>query len=358
MNKMNEVTKNDKIDKSIACLTLGAIGDALGAPVEFMKLHEIRAKYGEMGIQGFDSAYGKLGAITDDTQMTLFLAESLVGAFKRGSERGILAEYWTYSVLGYQRWLSTQHEANANYDEKWWNPNPELLEIIKAQGKRAPGITCLGSLKSMSKPPVPADNDSKGCGTVMRVAPIGIFFGNSIDVAKDDELEEVYSEGYNDAAITHGHEVGKDASGFLAVVYALLLNGYSLDGSIEKALHFAKTAEVIDMSKAARDIAKHAPTDEGIKALGQGWIAEEAVAISLYSALSLENGFAAPHEALTISVNHDGDSDSTGAITGNLIGLMKGTDAIPAHFLKEGSEIAALQSIFTSFGHELIELTS
>jgi len=51
------------------CLLGGAVGERLGAPVEFLDLDEIVSAYGEAGIRDYAPAYGKLGAITDDTQM-------------------------------------------------------------------------------------------------------------------------------------------------------------------------------------------------------------------------------------------------------------------------------------------------
>src|SRR5260370_13160851 len=62
------------------CLLGGAVGDALGGPVEFLDLEEIVKVYGEQGIRDYAPAYGKLGAITDDTQMTLFTAEAVLSA--------------------------------------------------------------------------------------------------------------------------------------------------------------------------------------------------------------------------------------------------------------------------------------
>jgi ADP-ribosyl-[dinitrogen reductase] hydrolase len=62
------------------CLLGGAVGDAPGAPVEFLDLDQIVRTYGEEGIRDYAPAYGKLGAITDDTQMTLFTAEAMLSA--------------------------------------------------------------------------------------------------------------------------------------------------------------------------------------------------------------------------------------------------------------------------------------
>jgi ADP-ribosylglycohydrolase len=69
---------------------------------------------------------------------------------------------------------------------------------------------------------------------------------------------------------------------------------------------------------------------ETIGRIGGGWVGEEALAIALYCALSAQGDFA---RGVLLAVNHSGDSDSTGAITGNLLGLMLGNNAIPARWL-------------------------
>jgi hypothetical protein len=94
-------------DRVRGCLLGGAVGDALGAPVEFMSYPEIKRRYGRGGIRDFAAAYGRVGAITDDTQMTLFTAEGLLRAHNRSIDRGIChppSVVWR----AYQRWLSTQ----------------------------------------------------------------------------------------------------------------------------------------------------------------------------------------------------------------------------------------------------------
>src|SRR5713101_6709277 len=89
-------------------LLAGAVGDALGAPVEFMTLKQIRERVGPDGVTGYLPAYDRSGgAITDDTQMTLFTAEGMIRALVRYSHRGILHPR---SVVqrAYWRWLTTQ----------------------------------------------------------------------------------------------------------------------------------------------------------------------------------------------------------------------------------------------------------
>ena len=74
---MPELTLKERVE---GCLLAGACGDALGAPVEFMRLPEIQHTYGRRRIQDFEPVYGRTGAITDDTQMTLFTLEGLLRA--------------------------------------------------------------------------------------------------------------------------------------------------------------------------------------------------------------------------------------------------------------------------------------
>lgn len=352
--------KYTKIDKSRACLILGAIGDALGAPVEFMKRDEIIKKYGDSpgevnGIQMLDIAYGRKGAVTDDTQMTLFAADGLISAYKRGADRGILAEFWQYTAMSYLKWLETQGQSNPNYPDLQWG-NSELFELIKAQGQRGPGTTCVTALKAMPKPVKPAENDSKGCGTVMRVAPVGVFFGNLLRDLSKEQLQEVYNQGVSDAAITHGHQTAQHASGLLAVVVALALHGEGLEKAINTSLEYFGTDDVADLCKKAMELADRPASAEDLQTLGQGWVAEEALAIALYCALLCTKKTLSVEDALRLAVNHDGDSDSTGAIAGNLIGVSLGTDHIPQTIVGSDTEVVSLIDILRKYGEDLIEV--
>jgi ADP-ribosylglycohydrolase len=74
-------------DRILGCLLGGAIGDALGAPIEGASLVRIRARYGEDGLKEYGGT-GE-GAITDETQLTLLTAEALVQASVRARSKGI-----------------------------------------------------------------------------------------------------------------------------------------------------------------------------------------------------------------------------------------------------------------------------
>ena len=317
------------------CLLGGAAGDALGAPVEFMSESQIKQRFGERGIEEFVPAYGRLGAITDDTQMTLFTAEGILRAQVRGSQRGIC---YPPSVIARAclRWLHTQgcsHAALEDCLDGWLIQHRELF------ARRAPGVTCLSALKACGADLKPASNDSKGCGGVMRVAPIGMYFATiarASHEADGDQMREAFDLACAAAALTHGHPTGQLSSGVFAAVVLRLLRGVSLRQSIEEAIvilrdqphHEETLAAVRDALRLAQAQPRSA---EAVRQLGEGWVAEEALSISLYCALTA-NDF---RSGVTLAVNHGGDSDSTGSMVGQLLGAIHGDGAIPASWLEE-----------------------
>lgn len=308
------------------CLLGGAVGDALGAPVEFMDLQAIRAQFGPEGISDFVPVYGRIGAITDDTQMSLFTAEGAIRQrvrFSQGHQSTI------EGMLGcaYQGWLVTQgHQSSV----KGFKPHGWLLEQKDLFSKRAPGMTCLSALQAMKDFGVPAKNQSKGCGGVMRAAPIGLF-GLSMGAG----AETVFEWGCLTAGLTHGHPTGQLPAGFLAMLVFELMRGNDLRAAVQNArTHLATQPDHQETTKAvdkAVDLTyKQDGHDLALAQLGQGWVAEEALAISIYCALTAPNF----EEGVIRAVNITGDSDSTGAITGNILGAYLGLHEIPERWLE------------------------
>jgi ADP-ribosylglycohydrolase len=299
------------------------VGDALGAPVEFMGLAEIRARFGPDGIRDFAPAYGRIGAITDDTQMTLFTAEGLFLAWRRS---------WTYGIAhapsmihaGYMRWFVTQ-----GGQASWVSRAAEgLLALPELHSRRAPGATCLAALGASRRYGDVAVNDSKGCGGVMRVAPCGLFppFAPTPEAA--------FRLGCEAAALTHGHVSGILPSGHFAATIALLREGaglaQALDGADALLAQQEGAAETLAALAAARALAARGrPSPEALERLGGGWVAEEALAIAIACALVAED-FA---DGVRLAANHSGDSDSTAAMAGNLLGALWGEAAIPVAWL-------------------------
>lgn len=317
-------------DRFLGCMLGGAVGDALGAAVEFMSREEIVNRFGARGITDYVPVYGRCGAITDDTQMTLFTAEGLIRGWVRLCMRGITT-YVGVTGHAYLRWLMTQGEKPACdvYPEKrgWLLEQPEL------HNRRAPGNTCLSALRQAENFGAVAVNDSKGCGGVMRVAPAGLFGWHW---HPEQPVEETFNLSCELAALTHGHPTGQLAAGVLAVLVLGLTDGATLEevvrtakACLAKHVGHEETLRAIEQAEALA--AGVTQPVEAIEKLGQGWVAEEALAIALYCALVADTF----EEGIVLAVNHGGDSDSTGAITGNLLGALHGTDAIPKHWLED-----------------------
>jgi ADP-ribosyl-[dinitrogen reductase] hydrolase len=308
-------------DRYRGCLLGGAAGDALGAGIEFLSLAEIRHRYGPAGVIGYVPAYGRTGAITDDTQMTLFTAEGLLRDQQQpAGNRDPAAAIWR----AYQRWLNTQYGQPAVCGG--WLSSQQFL-----RDERAPGMTCLSALHAghpgtVSQPV----NASKGCGGVMRVAPAGL--------AADDP----FTLGCQAAALTHGHPSGYLAAGALALMISELMRGRDLHDAAAAAAGKLQQADGGEEAAAALVAAMRAaelgPLSAGaIGILGQGWTAEEALAIATHCALTAGSF----RSGVLHAVNHDGDSDSTGAICGNLLGAALGAAAIGDDLLAdlEGRDI-------------------
>lgn len=303
------------------CLLGGAIGDALGWPVEFSSEREIRTVYGAGGIRALVCAASGKAEITDDTQMTLFTAEGLLRARVRGEERGICH---VSSVVhrAYLRWLHTQGDAKGagQTDDGW------LIGVRALHNRRAPGNSCLAALQSgrlgTVEEPV---NTSKGCGAVMRAAPVGLLAG----------VREAFQIGTECGAVTHGHPSGYLSSGALAQMIAEIIAGTDIEGAVWGALaelrKYPGHEECSVALERAVNLAKgELPPLQAVAALGQGWVGEEALAIGTYCALRYQTDF---RSALIAAVNHDGDSDSTGAITGNILGASLGYSQLPADWV-------------------------
>ena len=321
-----------------ACLLGGALGDALGYAVEFDSLDGIRARFGSGGLTDF-SQLDAPAPVSDDTQMTLYTVDGLVEVLQWAND-GVGADETACLWLAYLRWLKTQGEAlpaNAPDQPDRWIDAQEVLHH-----RRAPGNACLSGLLTgeMGTKYRPVNAESKGCGTVMRSAPFGLLPYVS--------EETVYKFSADGAALTHGHPSAlHSAAVFSALIHDLLPAGSTLRDAAAAAVERAAASGVPELSErleaavrlAAEDLAgKAEPSGARMKqALGEGWAAEEALAIGLYSALAAADA-RTPEEhfrrAIALAVNHDGDSDSTASVAGNIVGVLHGTPALPKEWLE------------------------
>lgn len=303
-------------ERLTGCLLGGAIGDALGAPIEFMSLSQIRREYGKPGLTDYDRAYGRFGAVTDDSQMTLFSVEGLVMAAKHQDVDVIPSLY-----RAYRRWLYTQgHDVRGEQDdlvEGWLLSQPDESFIWDSRG---PGSTCQGGLAQgrigTEKHPL---NQGKGCGVVMRSAPFGFLDHLTLD--------EVYELALDAGYLSHGHPSACHSGAALAKIIRQVVGGVELRAAALIAMHSEPDPDTKRALAAALGAAKtDPPSPQAVERLGEGWEGAEALSMSLYAALVHEND---PVKALLLAVNHGGDSDSTGAICGNLVGAVHGLGVWP-----------------------------
>ena len=267
--------------------------------------------------------------------MTLFTANGLLAGKTRGCMRGIMAPYPDYIAQAYQEWYKTQlfnFPAETDFKLCW------LLNVPELYARRAPGNTCMSAIKAGCRGSIENPvNDSKGCGGVMRVAPVGLYLGESQMAGLAVDLVAADA-----AALTHGHEMGYIPAAMLAHIVRLV--SHSQEMSLEEAVWDSVDAarqifpravhlpEFLEKIQLAVNLAKQGGNDlEAIHALGPGWCGDEALAVAVYCALKYQDDF---DKALRAAVNHGGDSDSTGAITGNILGAYLGLSRIPEKYTR------------------------
>lgn len=331
----------------------GAIGDALGGPVEFWSLERIREECGPRGVTSYvgETVDGRTvhGRITDDTQMTLFTVEGMIRAAVR-QDRGL---GFTVAVVhhAYDRWLDTQLLSGPDGQRDGWLAGERWL-----YSRRAPGRTCLSALEDARdgrRTPrqfgVQAANTSKGCGGVMRSAPFGLVppWVWPLEWQLDSAAEA--------ACYTHGHVTGWLASGALAALIGSVLRGNDLGRAIDETLLLLRARdghqETAEAIRRAVELARQGPGAEQMESLGGGWVAEEALAMAVYAALV----HPAPDQvldALALAVTHSGDSDSTGAICGNILGALHGETALPPELAFEVEGRGTILTLADDFVYE------
>ncbi|MEW1908536.1 ADP-ribosylglycohydrolase family protein [Kitasatospora sp. NPDC085895] len=329
------------------CLLGGAVGDALGAGIEFDSLEKIRSAHGPLGVTGYVPAYGRRGAVTDDTQMSLFTLDGLIRAHI-GRDAGT----WhppTDVHKAYRRWYATQQDwgPDERRGDLGWLGRQEWL-----YAQRAPGQACLTGLSGpdtdqLGTVEAPRNPHSKGCGTVMRAAPFGLL------TAWDPGL--VFQLAVECSVLTHGHPTGYLAAGAFAVIVHTVARGGTPEEGVHLALALLSERPAHEETTAALRAALDAvragePTAERVEALGEGWVAEEALAIGVYCALVAED----VRSGLLLAVNHSGDSDSTGSICGNLLGALHGETALPADLVAELEGRGTILEMADDFALELV----
>lgn len=297
----------DVLMRTMDMLNAGAAGDALGYRVEFDSKERIEKEWGADGPESVAEERGE-GIVSDDTQMTLFVLEGLLAA-RTEDEVG---ETVRSALNG---WFETQRS-------NFVRGKTGVASFCEMWARRAPGSTCVSALSSggIGSSIMPT-NDSKGCGSVMRSAPFGLapFL---IDDASPGELA------FETSFITHGHrEAALSSMGLAEAVFAGL-SGEPAEKAFERMTDMLSDegeSRALELCREALRLSDGSGGRTPPRVLGEGWVAEEALAIGVWAAAEASKGV--PRwAAIRAAANHGGDSDSTASIAGNLIGALLGAD--------------------------------
>ncbi len=267
-----------------------AIGDALGRVTEFISLHRIKSTYGRDGITDLPEP----ALFTDDTQMSVAIAEALIRAGEKDLETIMMAV----------------KDEFVN-----WYHSPE--------NTRAPGRTCLTGVANMEKGIHWSKSGvagSKGCGSAMRAAPIGYLYQH--DSAK--LMQVAHATGI----CTHGHPAADAACIGAAYLVKLALDGVPPENMIPDLLSFTERISV-EWDEAVLKVEQcldRKDEEQALSFLGEGWVGEEAVALALYCFLKYPDSY---EKVVIRGANTNGDSDSIACIGGSISGAYLGVEAIP-----------------------------
>ena len=325
------------MEKLQEIIQAGAIGDAFGYQVEFDNIIRIIDKYGSNGIKYKIS--DELPA-SDDTQMTLFLWEGVNEYIKDNSQYD-LNSFIILAHKYFKNWYRTQ---TTKYNE---DIKEGLLSYKSLFKRQAPGTTCMTALGNHASRSVHMKiNDSKGCGNVMRVAPL-ILLKSHYSLTS----EQLFEVAVHQAAITHGNDEGMSATGFFTLLLDDLKNKNGFDFSFKNALNITEKLKPNGFVEYIKQIYKKCnennlfEQDELIKEIGSGWIADEAVGVALYCSIKAQKF----SDCLEVSTNHSGDSDSTASMAAQLYVAHHGLNKEDILFKTDLDEIIKNLTLSTKF---------
>jgi ADP-ribosylglycohydrolase len=312
-------------DAFVGCILGLGIGDALGFPAEFRRRGQILGSFGDSGLTDFVALHdprwparpliiGKQhppGTFSDDTQMSLAVAEALLVAGTSGLDP--LMEAMTASFVAW----STREDND-----------------------RAPGYACMtGCARLAEGAPwrTAGVADSKGCGSAMRVAPIGLYFHR--------DRARLLAAARASSVLTHRHDAGIEGAAAAALLVAL-----ALEHTGPRAMYDAVMAECAprsaDFATCLAKLPALVDADPAVAlssaGLGDSWVAEEAVASALYCFWRSPDDFA---QVVLTAANTDGDSDSIACIAGSIAGARVGASGIPERWRKGVERGAELEEV-------------
>ncbi len=325
-------------DRFLGAVLGCAVGEALGMPIAAESWDEIRSRHGAEGLTDYIPAGHPSGRLGSDTQLLLFSLEGTIRA--NVSRRATGTDDPTRHIQhAYQRWLHTQHlswpRAAGEFLGGTAAPDGWLVGQRALFQTRNPGRTMMRTLiafakgqQAMGTPENPV-SDSQGSSAIMRAVPAALW---------SNDPAEVFRVGMNTAALTHGHPTAWLSAGALAFLVSRLMNGEALstavDATLEQLAPHNGHEEVSRRITAAVRLGRsgRVPPGDVERIIGTGSTAAEALGFGLYAALACDGDF---DTALPVAVNHSGNSATTGAVCGSLIGALSGAEGIPERWKSE-----------------------
>jgi ADP-ribosylglycohydrolase len=322
-----------------------AVGDALGAPVDALGLAGIREVFGAEGIGDLVAAFGRRGAITHLTQLTLFSVDGLIRAQVRRDTGA-----WhppTDLHRAYLRWAATQRDWGPDERRKddGWLAREEWL-----YARRDPTRALLIGFgdETMGTLEVPKNPGELGPEAAARSAPFGLLVGW--------EPQLVVQLAVECAVQSHGHPTACLAAGAYAVIVHGLARGDSLDGAVQKTLALLAARPghqpVSDaLQHALGAVRQGMPNPARVEELAGEGTAEGLLAVAVYCALVSED----VRHGLCLAVNQSGPSAAAGALTGGLLGALHGETALPPAWLAELEGRPTLLVLADDFAMEMTQ---
>ncbi|MFC4498812.1 MULTISPECIES: ADP-ribosylglycohydrolase family protein [Streptomyces] len=322
-----------------------AVGDALGAPVDALGLEEILRVHGPDGVVDFAPAYGRRGAVTHLTQLSLFTVDGLIRAQVRRDTGA-----WhppTDLHRAYLRWAATQRDWGPDLRRKddGWLAHEEWLYARRDPTR--PLLMGLGDdrLGTLDAPKNPA---ADGPEATARSAPFGLLVGWEPQLVAQLAVEC--------AAQTHGHPAACLSAGAYAVTVHALARGESLDTAVQQALAVLAARpghEPVSeaLQRALGALRQGLPGPERVTALMGPGTAPGVLSAAVYCALVADD----VRHGLRLAVNQDGPSAPTAALLGGLLGALHGETALPPAWLAELEGRPTLLELADDFAMEMTQ---
>lgn len=332
-----------------------AVGDMLGAPVEFVpSIEEIKELYAPEGITGieslkkddfvFDVSGKKIVPYTDDTAMAIVVMNALNTSIKNklsfNETMEMIAKGFVQDMnnpLGWAKLSRAPGNACIKNVKELKQRIEEMAETSNNSAMRLWNIICnFLNIKKYNGPWWQAGKETDGgCGSVMRAHPFGLSFIQSPEVAIEWAAQH--------SKITHGAPIAvASCAAFAAGIVAAVENNdpqIIAQKMIEAAYCYDQsTGDLLKNVTSLASSKKANKNETFIYEMVQGWAAHEAVAAGLYTFLRYPNDF---KKCVLLGVNTPGDSDSIASIAGALSGAYLGIDAIPHDWIEhlEGAQV-------------------